>query len=177
MHNLVWPRMGWRRTIRYFKYRLIRLQDSPSKISRGICAGACVSFTPLPGTHFIQAAILAYLMRGNILAALIATWVGNPWTFPGMWYASYVVGMGLFHLLGLETAHLPDHFTLNDLWREIITHPGALVLPWVIGGYLLMAATWPAVYYTVRPLIRAAQHARAERRRKRHGHYKHGHHP
>jgi uncharacterized protein (DUF2062 family) len=49
-----------------------RLPDSPERIARGVWAGVFVTFTPLFGMHFIVAALLAKLMKGNILAALMA---------------------------------------------------------------------------------------------------------
>lgn len=177
LRNLVWPRMGWKRTLRYFKYRLIRLQDSPSKISRGIAAGVAISFVPIPFTHFIQAAIIAWATRGNILAALVSTWAGNPWTFPPMWYLSYIVGNIIFNAFGWETAELPEHFTWDDFWNSLMTDPFRLLFPWIIGGYLVCAICWPIVYYGVRPLVAAAQHARHERWRRKHPHYKPRHHP
>lgn len=177
LRNLLWPRMGWKRTLRYFKYRLIRLQDSPSKISRGIASGVAISFIPLPGTHFIHAFVLAWFLQGNILASLAATWVGNPWTFPIMWYFAYVTGVGLFRAFGWETSDLPAHFTWDDLWHALTTDPYPLILPWMLGGYLICALTWPITYYLVHPLIAKAQHARHERWRRKHPHYKPGHHP
>jgi hypothetical protein len=171
--------MGWRRTIKYYYKRIIRLRDDPSRITRGICVGACICFTPLPGTHFLQAVLWASIFRGNILAALVATWVGNPWTFPFMWWASYLLGSFVFNLLGVPTLELPDQFTWSDLWVAIKAHPWELVFPWVMGGYALMFLTWPFVYYTVRPLIVAAQsrrvEAKAKRRHARHGHGHPGH--
>ncbi|WP_330448804.1 DUF2062 domain-containing protein [Paracoccus marcusii] len=41
-----------------------------------------VNFTPLFGFHFLSAAAVAWIIRGNVLAALLATFVGNPVTLP-----------------------------------------------------------------------------------------------
>ncbi|MEO0916105.1 MAG: DUF2062 domain-containing protein, partial [Pseudomonadota bacterium] len=77
-----YPRGGWRRASQYVVHRLRRLPDPAHKISRGIAAGVFTSFTPFFGLHFIFSAALAWIMRANILAALLATFVGNPLTFP-----------------------------------------------------------------------------------------------
>ena len=77
-----YPRGGWRRAASYVGHRLRRLPDPPHRIARGIAAGVFVCFTPFFGLHFFMAAILAFLMQGNIVAALLATFFGNPLTFP-----------------------------------------------------------------------------------------------
>jgi uncharacterized protein len=72
-----WPRGGWARAISYIQHRLRRLPDSPEKIARGMAAGAFVSFTPFYGLHFVVAVVLAWLVRGNVLASIIGTFVNN----------------------------------------------------------------------------------------------------
>ena len=76
-----WPKGGWRRAFHYVQYRLRRLPDSSQKISRGIWAGLFTTFTPFYGLHFFTAAIIARALKGNILAALLATFFGNPLTY------------------------------------------------------------------------------------------------
>ncbi|MEO0946532.1 MAG: DUF2062 domain-containing protein, partial [Pseudomonadota bacterium] len=63
-----WPRGGWARAFHYVKHRVRRLPDRPERIARGIWAGVFTTFTPFYGMHFVTAALVAYLMRGNILA-------------------------------------------------------------------------------------------------------------
>ena len=76
-----WPKGGWKKAFHYVNYRLRRLPDSSQKISRGIWAGLFATFTPFYGLHFLTAAIIARLLKGNILAALLATFFGNPLTY------------------------------------------------------------------------------------------------
>jgi hypothetical protein len=77
----LWPRGGWARAFQYVQHRLRRLPGTPEQIARGIFAGAVTVFTPLFGLHFVVAAILAKIMRGSILASLLATFIGNPLTY------------------------------------------------------------------------------------------------
>ena len=79
--GLVYPLMGWRRTLQYYRHRALRLPGTPASIARGIACGAAVSFTPFVGLHFILAFAMAWLIGGNLLAAAIGTIVGNPLTF------------------------------------------------------------------------------------------------
>lgn len=73
-----YPRGGWLRAARYVGYRLTRLPDPAHRISRGIAIGIFITFTPLFGVHIVTAAILALLLRANVLAAVLATFFGNP---------------------------------------------------------------------------------------------------
>ena len=78
---LLWPKGGWTRAAVYVKHRLHRLPDNPEKIARGIWAGVFTTFTPFYGLHFIVAGTIAFILRGNVLAALLATFFGNPLTY------------------------------------------------------------------------------------------------
>jgi uncharacterized protein (DUF2062 family) len=44
------------------------------------------------GLHFLLAAIFAWLVRGNLIASALGTFVGNPLTFPFIWAATYKTG-------------------------------------------------------------------------------------
>ena len=79
--TFLYPRGGWLRAFEYVKLRLRRLPDPPEKIARGIWAGVFAAFTPFYGFHFIFAGALAFFMRGNILASLLATFFGTPLTY------------------------------------------------------------------------------------------------
>lgn len=88
----LYPRGGWGRAFEYVKHRVRRLPDTPEKVSRGIWAGVFTTFTPFYGLHFVVAALLARVMRGNILAALMATFFGNPFTYIPIAVASLGTG-------------------------------------------------------------------------------------
>jgi uncharacterized protein (DUF2062 family) len=92
LRSFAWPRRGFGRVWRYLILRLLRLKASPHKAALGFAAGAAVSFTPFIGFHFILAAALAFVTRGSLIAALLGTIVGNPFTFPIIFTASYWIG-------------------------------------------------------------------------------------
>ncbi|MGI3166621.1 DUF2062 domain-containing protein [Pseudooceanicola sp. 200-1SW] len=95
-----WPRGGWTRAFHYVKHRLRRLPDTPEKIARGIFAGLFTTFTPFFGMHFVVAASLAVILRGNVLAALLATFVGNPLTYVPIGVISLQTGYWLLRVTG-----------------------------------------------------------------------------
>ena len=81
-YEVVFSLKGITRAIEYVGIRLKRIPDTPHKISLGMSCGIFASFTPLFGLHFLIAGLLSYLLRANVLASLIGTFIGNPITFP-----------------------------------------------------------------------------------------------
>lgn len=148
IRDAVWPRMGWRRLVRYNKYRLVRIQDTERNIAVGLSWGAAVSFTPLMGTHILQAVFLTWLMRGNLVAAALGTLWGNPWTLPPMEWLSYETGKVIFRMFGQSSgfADLPKGLRISDFIAYVFAHPFDLFFPWIIGGFFLTIVLWPLFY-------------------------------
>ncbi|MEM8576565.1 MAG: DUF2062 domain-containing protein [Pseudomonadota bacterium] len=176
--ELVWPRGGWARAFHYVKHRVRRLPDSPERIARGIWAGVFTTFTPFYGLHFFIAALIAAVMRGNILAALMATFFGNPLTYVPIGVVSLRTGYGLLdlefdpekegrigQLFARAFGELWDNFKalFTDAeadWTYLIGFYDVIFYPYMIGGIIpgLIAAT--ACYLLSAPLIRAYQKRR-----------------
>ena len=153
LREVFWPSMGWVRAFHYVKHRLLRLSDTNYGIAAGLASGACVSFTPFMGTHFIQALGIAYITRGNYLASVVGTFWGNPWTFPFLFAASHYVGTYVLNLFGV--AHIGEMpHTLS--WEAI----SAALLPITVGGYICAVLAWPIYMGICYVLARNAKLAR-----------------
>jgi len=143
-----------------------------------VFAGVLASFTPFYGFHFLAAALIATIMRGNMLAALLSTFFGNPVTFPIIAWLSLRLGnwlLGTEYVEG-DTGNLVSKFSgaAGELWHNFMTlfndrapHWDGLLrfyeqvfLPYLIGGILpgLLVAT--IAYYVSLPLISAYQNRR-----------------
>ncbi len=157
----LWPRMGWRRAGRYYGFRIKRLPGTPYSIACGFACGAAVSFTPFMGFHFILGAVLAYSLRGSLFASAIGTAVGNPWTFPGIWFGVLWIGS---KVLGRE---MPD-LSFTDLSVTFVFDQfDAIGIPMIIGSVPTALIAWAAFYFPVRRVIANYQnHRRAIRIRR-----------
>ncbi|MHA7875958.1 MULTISPECIES: DUF2062 domain-containing protein [unclassified Roseivivax] len=175
----LWPQGGWGRAALYIRHRLTRLPDPPDKIGRGIFAGVFMTFTPLYGLHFFLAALLAWVLRGNVLAGLMGTFFGNPLTYVPIAVVSMQTGNWI---LGIESDP-EDHRGIGqkfaaagrDLWDNflaIFTPEKAdwadlslfyddVFFPYLVGGVIPGIIAGLICYYISLPLIRAYQNRRS----------------
>jgi uncharacterized protein len=171
----LWPRRGWGRSIRYVLLRLKRLPSSPHRIALGCAAGVFAVFTPFLGLQLILAAVVAFLMRGSIVASFLASFVGNPLTYPIIWFATFNLGNVLlgatasFRLVDLRSK-------AGALWDSLVHFsPDAIVKaaeslwpilkPMAVGSIPLGAFAAAAAYVGVRRLISASQARKLARAR------------
>ena len=151
----LWPRGGWGRAAQYMGHRIGRIPDTPYRIAAGFACGAAVSFTPFMGLHILVAIAMAFLIRANMLSATVGTVIGNPWTFPIIWAASFEVGN---YILSRET-HLPLmslidlEMVLTDPWHAI----EPVFLPMLVGGVAMAVVAWVLFYYIISVMVAAYQ--------------------
>ncbi|XDA98762.1 DUF2062 domain-containing protein [Sulfitobacter sp. LCG007] len=176
--EFLWPRGGWTRAFHYVKHRVRRLPDSPERIARGIGAGVFTSFTPFYGMHFIVAALLAVVARGNVLAALMGTFFGNPLTYlpigisaltTGHWLLGRHMDEDIERSLGgkfLDAGHdLLNNFlaVFTDRtadWHHLAIFFREVFFPYLVGGIVPGLVCAGICYYLSVPLIRAYQKRR-----------------
>ncbi|MFV2002063.1 MAG: DUF2062 domain-containing protein [Paracoccaceae bacterium] len=180
----LYPRGGWRRAASYVMHRLWRLPDPPYRIARGIAAGVFICFTPFFGLHIVLAMALAFVMRGNIMAAAIATFFGNPITFPiiatvavelGSWMLGLPGGMQLasimaafssasaeiwFNFSAMFTSQVAEWDRLGEFFRQVF-------LPYLVGGIVPGVIGAVAAYTASHMAITAYQNNRISRLKRR----------
>ena len=131
----------------------------------GLALGTAVSFSPIVGTHFLQVAFLAWLLRANVVAGLIGTFAGNPWTYPFIWWGSIKFGAFLIGVFGLQAAEsVPADIDLSVLWHMIIHEPVRVFLPWMLGGHILAVCSFFPAYAVYFRLVGHTKLARSRAR-------------
>jgi uncharacterized protein (DUF2062 family) len=173
--DLVWPRIGVRRTLRYYWHRLQRLPGTPASIAAGFGWGLGVSVNPVVGTHIILGATGAWLTRSNILAAAIATFLVNPWTAPPIWFATYYAGrfmqghtpggrapgfVAMFEGLAQAAWSLDFNLFVERVWP--------VLQPMLLGSIPVGIIFGLASYGLLRPVLERLHEARAHRLKERH---------
>jgi len=173
IRDAVWPRMGLRRYGRYLQTRVMRLSASPHAIAAGVASGAAVSMLPLIGLHFLLGFVLAFAVRGNMLAAAIGTVWGNPLSFPLFFAASYAVGDWLTGGGGVSvTEGARVEATGEQLSQGLFSSGFDAVWPtfktMMIGGLPLAVLVFAVFYVVVRLVVtrfRALRQSRLARKR------------
>lgn len=159
--EVVWPKGGWKRSGAYVAHRLRRLPGTPYRIAAGFASGAAISFTPFIGLHFVLAALLALVLRGNLLAAAIGTIVGNPWTFPFIWLWIYSLGNWLIG--GDDLTVLPQSLSFGYIFEN----PLRVLLPMTVGGVPTAICAWFVFFWPVQRTVDQYQRARRSRIRRK----------
>ncbi|MEO1562664.1 MAG: DUF2062 domain-containing protein [Pseudomonadota bacterium] len=181
LSDAVYPSIGWKRWLELLRKRIKRIPDTPHRIALGMAVGVAVTFTPLYGFHFLTAAIVALLLRANIIAAIIATFVGNPLTFPIIAVFCYRLGALIlgYDLEGPVWPSITAGF--REAWQALTANFWSLFgypyvgwegfgvfmrdvfLPYTVGGILPGGLAGLGVYFGARPLIQAYQQRRKGR--------------
>ena len=180
LRALVLPPGGWGRAFRYLRHRASRIPDAPHRIARGIACGVFASFTPLFGLHFFLAVFLAWVARGNVIAALIGTAAGNPLTFPFIAVLSidldskpYGVPMSqimtAFGQAGDEIfRNIRAIFGAEEMrWDRLERFFRGVFLPYLVGGLGPGLVAALASYWLSLPALNGYQKLRAARREAR----------
>ena len=143
--QMIYPDGGFQRATRYVIHRMSRLPDDPRRIARGVFAGTFVAFLPIPGAQFLGGWGLAVVMRGNVLASLLATFLSNPLTTP--FIAVFSVGFGHW-LLGIDTPLSAEAIGAafadagSEIWRNIKAVFTSAPVEWTSFG-----SFWNTIWY------------------------------
>ena len=185
-NEVIFSLKGIGRAIEYVGIRLKRIPDTPHKISLGMSCGIFASFTPLFGLHFLIAGLLSYVLRANVLASLIGTFIGNPITFPiitvfnlklGEWilgsseYSSVDGGKIFEGFLDFIFLIYKNLFTEGSVGENSVPRINEFLngvfLPYSLGG--IIGGIFVAIisYFLLRPLVATYQKQRDSLRAKR----------
>ena len=135
-----------KRVINYYWLRLTRLPGSTYAISAGFACGSMVSFTPLLGLHFFLAVIFAFLIRGNFIASLLGTAIGNPISFPFIWGLIYNIGA---FVTSKSSINLQSKISVDLILNETYE----VFIPMLIGGAIIAVPVWLLTYFIMYSLI------------------------
>ena len=178
-YEVIFSLKGISRAIEYVGIRLKRIPDTPHKISLGMSCGIFASFTPLFGLHFLIAGLLSYVLRANVLASLIGTFIGNPITFPiitvfnlklGEWilgsneYSSGDGGKIFEGFLDFIFLIYKSLFTEGSIGENSVPRMNEFLygvfIPYSLGGLILGILIAIISYFLLRPLVSTYQKKR-----------------
>lgn len=140
----------------------MRITASPHAIAVGLAIGVFAAFTPFFGFHFIIAAVLAYLLAGNVGAAVLGTAFANPLTLPFIWGGTYELGRfvisggGADKMASLNLARAIQTMRFTEIWTPLIK-------PMLLGSVILGALFAVLAYGATRIAVAGFRKKQAEK--------------
>jgi uncharacterized protein (DUF2062 family) len=141
------------RTIRYYYLRLVRLEGNPKVIARGLACGVFAGCFPWFGFQTIIGVLLAFIFRGNKLAAASGTWVSNPLTYAPLFFFNFKLGK----LIQGNYSHVSTGFTLTDNWSQLMDLGTEVLVSLSIGSFVVGIVASIAVYFLTLNLLTRKQ--------------------
>lgn len=158
------------RTARYYYLRLIRLKGDPGFLARGVAIGIFIGVTPTIPLHTILTLLLAFILRGSKLAAILAGWaVSNPLTFFFQYYFSWRLGSWLtgsdlsWERINAVVTRISDGAGFGETFALLGKLSQDTIVVMVVGGCALAAPIAVIGYLLSRRFFAAVQRKRQQR--------------
>lgn len=144
--------------------RIAHIGDTPHSIALGTACGILIGFTPLYGIKTVFALLLAWIVRGNKLAAAIAVTLHDlllP-VLPAIFYYEYKLGYWMMGLPPASEAEINKHTLklLEHFSWDILVSIGE---PMLLGSIVIGLASVPFTYFITRTSVIAYRAAKARR--------------
>ena len=149
--NFIYPKKGLIRAYKYIFKRVTRIPDKSHAIAIGCACGVGVSMTPTVGFQLLLTALFAFILRGNIVAGLLATAIGNPITFPFIWIGSYKLGNLVIGQSALSEGNI--HFIVMLDFNLLIEKVLPIFIPMMVGGTIMAIISGLITYYLIIGMI------------------------
>ncbi|MCR5506659.1 MAG: DUF2062 domain-containing protein [bacterium] len=143
IRNFLFPKKGLIRAYKYLLKRLFRLKGNIHSVSLGAAFGVSIAITPLFGLQLILTIIFDIIFKANITASMLFTVIGNPLTFPFIWFADYKLGN---LILSNETMDSSSFSKIIDEiiiafkasnWEVIGSYVASILYPMFVGGIII----------------------------------------
>lgn len=156
-----------RKAVRQAYLRIMRHPGSPQRTGRGVAIGLFAAFIVPFMFHMAVALVLAFLLRGARFAAVVATWISNPLTFPVIYPVQcYVGGYLIGRPLSYETVcRVVGGMVKEPTWDAFAQMGLVFLVPFFAGGLLFGSIAAVAGYFLSIYLLTRFR-ARKESRRK-----------
>ena len=149
-----------KRLVKLSYLKILRIDDSTEKIARGAALGAFIGLMPTLGIGIILCLIGSFLLKVNKAAAIIASFVMNPFTAPLVWSGSVTIGKYIFWR---ETASDVFYGTGHE---ALIKELGHIPLAFVTGNTIIASFFASLMYIIVKKSVLRHRARKAARKLK-----------
>jgi len=112
--------------------RLISLKGKPRDLAFGLAIGVFIGVTPTIPFHTLLIVLLCFVLKKNITAAYLGSWlISNPLTIPFFYVSQYRLGKFLLGN-GYPRCLVPEYSLLH-----LIQRGWDVILPLLAGGFIM----------------------------------------
>ncbi len=115
-------------------------------VSIAFAIGLFMAMMPMP-FQMIPAAVLAIVLRANLLLSVALVWISNPITMPPIFYFSYKVGAAIIGRQG-------SNFAFEVSWQWLSTELAQVWQPFLLGCFVVGIVLSITGYFTIQGLWR-----------------------
>lgn len=148
-YNQSKKKLSWKRLVKYYKWRLLRLREHPHAIARGFAVGIFAGCLPLMGLQFVISLLLAFMVRGNKFTAILGTWISNPFTYVPLFFFNFHVGkliLGFFR----DNQNLAINW---QSWRDFAQMGREITITLLFGSVIVGVIFGAIAYYLILRLL------------------------
>ena len=130
----------------------LKQNGSPSFNAKGLAVGVFCGCFPFFGFQTLLGLFLARVLKGNLLLAVIGTWISNPFTYIPLYFLNYKVGSLL-----LKTSPdiiLDKNFNVEELWKKGSVFSLKLILGSSLVGLLLAFISGMIIFWLYKRKIK-----------------------
>ena len=88
--------------IKFIKFRILHVDDSPHRLALGVAVGLFVGWTPTIGLQMLISLLLSFVLKANKFLSVTLVWVSNIFTFIAIYFPSYLIGKYTLSLFGID---------------------------------------------------------------------------
>lgn len=155
--------------VRFVKFRILHVDDSPHRLALGVGLGLFVAWTPTIGLQMLIVLFLSFLLRANKFLSLSFVWVSNIFTLIPIYLPAYILGRHILRAFNLvhssnkeqviEMLRRLGSFSLlfdiwtYDFWKSFFEVLLKIGLPLWIGGAVMGLIIGGAGYFMTYRII------------------------
>ncbi|MBI5047496.1 MAG: DUF2062 domain-containing protein [Deltaproteobacteria bacterium] len=119
-----------KRWIKLHYYKIVRIDDPPYKIARGVAIGVFMGIFPTPFIGPLLAILGAYILKANKAASVLGSLIMNPLTTPLFWMLSAAVGAAIMQSdREIVMQSIKNHQLLNGVsWAILVYMVGNIIV-------------------------------------------------
>ncbi|MBL7176717.1 MAG: DUF2062 domain-containing protein [Desulfobacteraceae bacterium] len=166
--------MNFRRQIRYFYVKFIRMSGDPHELALGMALGIFTGMIPIMPFHMALAVTLALVFKASKVAAALGTWINNPLDMYFLYTLNYRLG-------ALILGHTEKSWVFSSV-MESIQHgeeikvivgkiagaSGIIITSLLVGGFVMGVVFSLPSYFIFLRLFRFIKIWRNQRRDREH---------